>query len=186
MDRDELAVADHQADPGVLAEVEFADRAAVGRRPWRHDQPTSPGSWDGFRLTVPAMPGKPLEAGQLESGFAGLADRRATTLVLVVGRHLADPGVQPHPVVALPNQREFGAQHRRVADLVGVRPFGLDVAEQRLDPGLVGGRGLLRSPIAWQVEAGAPVALLQRERQLREGDRQPPDHRITGSSTASW
>jgi hypothetical protein len=46
--------------------------------------------------------------------------------------------VQPHPVVALADQGELGAQHRRIPDLVEVGPFGLDVAEQRLDPGLVG------------------------------------------------
>jgi hypothetical protein len=71
-----------------------------------------------FRLTVFAMPGKPLQAGLLESGLARLADRRAATLVLVVGRHVADPRVQPHAVVALPDQRQLGAQHRRVPDLV--------------------------------------------------------------------
>ena len=90
-------------------------------------------------MTVLAVPGKPLEAGLLESGLAGLADRRAAALVLVVGGHIADPGVQPHAVVALPHDRELGAQGRWVADLVEVGPFGLEVAEQRLDPGLVGG-----------------------------------------------
>jgi hypothetical protein len=85
------------------------------------------------------MPGKPLQAGLLQSGLARLADRRPAALVLVVGGDVADPGVQPHPVVALPHDRELGAQGRRVADRVQVGPFGLDVAEQRLDPGLVGG-----------------------------------------------
>jgi transposase len=84
-----------------------------------------------FRLMVLAVPGKPLQAGLLQSGLAGLADRRAVALVLVVRGHIADLGVQPHPVVALPDQCEFGAQHRRVWDLVEVGPFGLDVAEQR-------------------------------------------------------
>jgi hypothetical protein len=81
---------------------------------------------------VLAVPGKPLEAGLLESGLACLADRRAAALVFVVGGHIADPGVEPHAVVALADQRELGAQHRRVADLVEVGPFGLDVAEQRV------------------------------------------------------
>src|SRR5215211_6388426 len=89
-------------------------------------------------MMVLAMPGKPLEAGLFESGFAGLADRRAAALVFVVGRHIADAGVQPHAVVALPNKGELGAQHPRVPELVEVGPFGLDVAEQRFDPGLVG------------------------------------------------
>ena len=42
-----------------------------------------------------------------------------------------------HGVVELVDVR---AQRRRVPDLVEVRPFGLDVAEQRLDPGLIGRR----------------------------------------------
>jgi len=48
--------------------------------------------------------------------------------------------VQPHAVVALPHHGEFGAQHGRITDGEQVRPFGLDMAEQRLDPGLVGWR----------------------------------------------
>src|SRR5215207_2168843 len=96
------------------------------------------------------MPGKPLQAGLLESGLASLADRRTTALVLVVGRHIADPGVQPHAVVTLADHAELGAQHGRVADGQQVRPLGLDVAEQRLDPGLVG-RG-----------AGPPQVLMYR------------------------
>src|SRR5438046_10533925 len=84
------------------------------------------------------MPGKPLQARQLESGLAGLADRRPATLVLVVGGDIADPGVQPHPVVALPHQGALGAHGRRVADRVQMRPFGLDVPERRLDPGPAG------------------------------------------------
>jgi hypothetical protein len=62
-----------------------------------------------FRLTVLAMPCKPLQAGLLESGLARLADRRTTTLVLVIGRDVADPGVEPHAVVALPHHGELGA-----------------------------------------------------------------------------
>jgi hypothetical protein len=83
-----------------------------------------------FRLTVLATPGKPLQAGLFESGLAGLADRRTTALVFVVGGDIADSGVQPHAVVALPDQRELGAQPGRVTDGVQVRPFGLDVAER--------------------------------------------------------
>jgi hypothetical protein len=74
------------------------------------------------------MPCKPLQAGLLESGLVGLADRRTATLVLIAGRHIPDPGVQPHGVVALPDQHKLSAQHGRVADDVQVGPFGLDVA----------------------------------------------------------
>jgi hypothetical protein len=66
-------------------------------------------------LTVLAVPGKPLQAGLLQSGLARLADRRTAALVFVVGRDIADPGVQPHPVVAFPHHGELGAQGRRVA-----------------------------------------------------------------------
>jgi hypothetical protein len=54
--------------------MEIADRSAniAGLLGW-------------FRLTVLAMPGKPLQAGLLQSGLAGLADRRTAALVLVVG-----------------------------------------------------------------------------------------------------
>ena len=54
---------------------------------------------------------------------------------------------------------ELGAQHGRVADLVQVRPVGLDVAEQALDPGLIGrGAGpaeVLRDRAHGQELAGA-------------------------------
>jgi hypothetical protein len=54
--------------------IEIADRSAniAGLLGW-------------FRLAVLAMPGKPLQAGLLESGLTGLADRWTATLVLVVG-----------------------------------------------------------------------------------------------------
>src|SRR6266516_7849736 len=52
---------------------------------------------------------------------------------------LADAGVQPHAVVALLDDLQLGAQHGGIADFGQVGPFGFDVAEQRLDPGLVGG-----------------------------------------------
>jgi hypothetical protein len=92
---------------------------------------------------VLAMPGKPTQARLLQAGLAGLADRWAAALVLVVGGDVADPSVQPHAVVALPDQRELGAQDRRVTDGQKVWPFGLDVAEQRprSRPGRWGWRG---------------------------------------------
>ncbi len=102
-----------------------------------------------FRLTVLAVPGKPLQAGLPESGLARLADRRAAALVLVVGGDVADAGVQPHAVVALADQRELGAQHRRVTDGEQVGPLGLDVAGQRLDPGQAWSVGVPGRPKCW-------------------------------------
>jgi hypothetical protein len=107
------------------------------------------------------VPGKPLQACLLESGLAGLADRRTAALVLVVGGDIADSGVQPHAVVALADHGEFGAQGRRVADLVEVGPFGLDVAEQRLDPGLVG--GVPGRPKCWWMAHRAMNSLVEPE-----------------------
>jgi hypothetical protein len=108
------------------------------------------------------MPGKPLQAGLLESGLACLADRRTAALVLVVGGDLADPGVQPYPVVALPHDRELGAQGRRIADRVQVGPFGLDVAEQRprSRPGRWGAGG---RPKCWWIAHKAMNSLVDPE-----------------------
>jgi hypothetical protein len=85
------------------------------------------------RLSVALVPmvGEAPQPGLLASGFACLADRLAAALVLVVGGDVADPGVQPDAVGALSDDRELGAQHRRVPDGRQVGPFGLDVAEQR-------------------------------------------------------
>jgi len=75
-----------------------------------------------------------------EAVAAGLADGFASTVVLVVGGDVADPGVQPLGVVLLSGVVEFEGEFARVTDLLQVRPLGLDVSEQRLDPGLVGRR----------------------------------------------
>jgi hypothetical protein len=48
------------------------------------------------------------------------------------------PGVQPAAVVVGPDDLELAGERRGVADLLQVRPLVLDVAEQGLDPGLVG------------------------------------------------
>ena len=54
-------------------------------------------------VNIVSVEGKPALAGVLEPGLAGLADRWAAALVFVVGRHVPDPSVQPHAVVALPD-----------------------------------------------------------------------------------
>ena len=84
------------------------------------------------------MEGKPALAGVLEPGLAGLADRWAATVVLIVRCHISDPGMQPDSVVLRPHDGQLGSQHGRVADGEQVWPLGLDVTEQGLDPGLVG------------------------------------------------
>ncbi len=46
-------------------------------------------------LPVLAVPGKPAESGLFESCLTGLADGLTSSLVFVVGRDVADAGVQP-------------------------------------------------------------------------------------------
>lgn len=70
--------------------------------------------------------------------MTGLADRWAAALVLVVRGHIPDPFVEANRVVLRPNDCELGPQYGWVADRKQVRPLGLDVSEQGLDPGLVG------------------------------------------------
>jgi hypothetical protein len=72
------------------------------------------------------------------SRFVGDSALTSRVMVLVVGGDVADAGVQPHGVVLLADMVEFDGELTRITDLLQVRPLGLDVAEQRLDPGLVG------------------------------------------------
>ena len=74
-----------------------------------------------------------------EAIAAGLADRVAVSVVFVVGGDVADAGVQPDGVVLLADLVQFEVELAGVADLLEVWPVGLDVPEQGLDPGLVGG-----------------------------------------------
>jgi len=59
--------------------------------------------------------------------------------VFVVGGDVADPGVQAQGVVAVLDEGELGLEYAGVGDLLQVRVLGLGVAEEGLDPGLVGG-----------------------------------------------
>jgi hypothetical protein len=74
-----------------------------------------------------------------EAVAAGLADGVAAAVVFVVGGDVADAGVQPDGVVLGLDAVVFEGELAGVAGLLRVRPVGLDVSEQRLDPGLVGG-----------------------------------------------
>ena len=85
------------------------------------------------------MVGDAGESGSGEAVSAGLADGVASAFVFVVGGDVAQGGVQTAAVVVVFGEVELGSQLRWVADLLEVGPFGLDVAEEGLDPGLVGG-----------------------------------------------
>jgi hypothetical protein len=78
-----------------------------------------------------------LLSGGRKAVLAGLSDRRTATLVLVVGGDVADPGVQANRVELVAHSSQLGLEHGGVVDAIQVRPFGLDVAEEALDPGLV-------------------------------------------------
>src|SRR3954468_18031804 len=79
----------------------------------------------------------PGAAGAVQARSAGPTDLRSAAFMLVVGRDVADPGVQPDGVVFDAHAGELGAQLAGVADVVQVRPLGLEVAEEALDPGLI-------------------------------------------------
>src|SRR5689334_17035545 len=76
-------------------------------------------------------------AGVPEPASASGSDAGAAAAVLVVGGDVAGPGVEAHGVVVVADDGELGAEGVGVADAVQVRPVGLDVTEQALDPGLV-------------------------------------------------
>ena len=60
--------------------------------------------------------------------------------MFVVWGDVADRFVQPDRVVVDADAVEFGFEQGRIGDVEQVGPFVLDVPEERLDPGLVGGR----------------------------------------------
>ena len=78
-------------------------------------------------------------AGSVEPVAAAGPDGVAVAVVFVGGGDVADGGVHPEGVVLGPDAVELSFEVAGVGDLLQVRPLGLDVAEQGLDPGLVGG-----------------------------------------------
>lgn len=88
-------------------------------------------------MVVPAVVVEPFLSGSLEALPAGLADRFSSSLVLVVGRDVADRLMQAHRVVLDPHAGELGFEHDRVVDVLEMGPLALDVTEQRLDPRLI-------------------------------------------------
>jgi hypothetical protein len=77
--------------------------------------------------------------GVFESGASGSADSGPAAGVFILGGDIPDALVKPDRVVENANSVQLGFELARVADLVEVRELGLDVSEQRLDPGLVVG-----------------------------------------------
>ena len=87
------------------------------------------------------MVGASLRVGLLESVLACLADLVALSGVFVVGGDIADTFVEPHRVVVEPDAFEFTVEIDGIVERFEVGVLAFDVAEQRLDPGLVSWRG---------------------------------------------
>ncbi len=87
------------------------------------------------------MVGESLRVGLLESVLALVADLVALPGVFVVGGDVTDTFVEPHRVVVVPDAFVFSGEVGWIVERFEVGVFAFDVAEQRLDPGLVGGCG---------------------------------------------
>ena len=62
-------------------------------------------------------------------------------VVLVVGCDVADCFVESDVVVFTADSSQHGFEQVRLGDVAEVRPFGFDVPEEALDPGLVSRSG---------------------------------------------
>ncbi len=83
------------------------------------------------------MLGASLRVGSMESVAACLADLVAFAGVFVVGGDVADAFVEPHRVVVAADAFELSGEVCGVVERFEVGVLAFDVAEQRLDPGLV-------------------------------------------------
>lgn len=86
-------------------------------------------------LTVDFDPGLPCG---FESADASPPDRGSSPFMLIVWCHVADPRVQPNPVVLSSDAVKLRFKNDRVADVEQMRPLDLHVAEEALDVRLVG------------------------------------------------
>ena len=95
-------------------------------------------------MALQAMVSDAVAASVGKADAACASDRRAAAFVFVVGRDVADAGMQPDRVVLDANERELGPQDGGVVDRVEVGPVGLDVAEEALEsrPGRSGCRAV--------------------------------------------
>lgn len=80
-----------------------------------------------------------LLAGLPEALDACLSDGVAAAFVFVVWGDVADALMQADAVVVVADPGEFDFEHGGIGDRLEVWPFVLDVTEQGLDPGLIGG-----------------------------------------------
>jgi hypothetical protein len=98
--------------------------------------------------------------GSFQAVAAGLADGFAAAFVFIVGGHVSDRFVKPSRIVFRSHPCQFGFQQGRVGDRLQVRPLSLDMAEERLDPGLIGGTP--GRPWCWTMAINAMNARVSR------------------------
>src|SRR5579863_4116140 len=84
------------------------------------------------------MVGETSKTRRFEPSLSGLADGGTAPFVLVVGRHVADAGMEADPVPSRADDVELLAQHLDVGDRLQVRVLGFQVSVEALDPGLIG------------------------------------------------
>jgi len=84
-----------------------------------------------------AVCGNPDGSGVVEAGSASGPDGGSAAVVLVVGGGVAETFVEPDGVVEPPSAVQLELQLASVCDLVQVRVLAREMAEERLDPGLV-------------------------------------------------
>ncbi len=101
---------------------------------------------------------KPGSPGSFQAGLAVLTDLRTAAAVFVVRGHISHAGVQPHGIPMHLKMIKLGAQHGGFGDLQQVRELGLEMPEERLDPGMVGR--------AWPWWVSAAASLNARPRRL--------------------
>ena len=82
------------------------------------------------------MVGEAPQPRRFEPCLSGLEDGRTASFVLVVGRHVADAGMETNAVPSRADEIELSAQHLRVGDRLEVRVLGLQVSVEDFDPGL--------------------------------------------------
>ena len=94
--------------------------------------------WSLLILPEGASGGKAVLACSFQTGSTSGPERLAAAVVLVVGGDVADALVEPDGVVVLAQPVQLGLEVAGIGDLLQVRVLGLGVAEEGLDPGLVG------------------------------------------------
>ena len=89
-------------------------------------------------LPVRPVMGKPGAPGSFQARLAVFADLLTTATVFVVRGHVSHAGVQPDGIPVHLKMIKLGAQDCGFGDLEKVRELGLEMPEERFDPGLVG------------------------------------------------